>query len=549
MGAAWPLSLEPPAPESRDDRHADTVRAALTRNLGPDIAARVGYLVSRVFIPPFVLARLGLEMYGLWSTAFILVSYLGISTFGISSVYVKYVAEYAARGDTRKANSLLSTGMVITTAGCVILFAALWLGWPRVQHWLNIPAHLQHTAHDVIMLVVAVFLCDIAASVFRDAMSGVQKIAEIQAIWVICYVVEAALIFYLVGTGHGILGLAEAFMLRTLLSILLSAMLAYRMLPWLRISPLLCTRESIRALLGFGGIVQLGALIAIGLNTVERVIAAPLIGLSAVGLLDLSDKLPQMASSIPFAFAGAFLPAASYINGADHGTPAERRQVIVKLYLKGARYMNLASATLAGLLAAASGPILAVWMGKVYPGTAFLMSIFAIQQQIHLLTGPGTSILKGIGRPREEFFYSVPNVIALAAAVPLSRLILGHWSVVGLGVAVVVATVVSALGFVIHANRILDIPWRRYVRFVLMPGTLPYLVGAVASVPAWILIPHLGRWQGAGVIGAIGLLYSAALVILADRIILETDERQWFRAVIRQRLARLLPAAPCGANP
>ena len=549
MSAALPLSIEARAPDSPEGGHADAVRDALTRNVGPDIASRIGYLLSRIFIPPFVLARLGLELYGLWSTAFIVVSYLGISTFGISSVYVKYVAEFAARGETRKANSILSTGLVITAAGCTALYAALWLGWPHVQHWLNVPAYLQRTAHDVILMVVAIFLCDLTASVFRDAMSGAQKIAEIQAIWVVCYIVEAGCIFYLVGTGHGILGLAEAFMVRTILSILLSAALAYRMLPWLRISPFLCTRESMRALLGFGGVVQLGALVAIGLNTVERVIAAPLIGLSAVGLLDLSDKLPQMASSIPFAFAGAFLPAASYLNGADAGTAQERREVIVKLYLKGARYMNLSSATLAALLATASGPILAVWMGKIHPGTAFLMSIFAVQQQIHLLTGPGTSILKGIGRPREEFFYSVPNVIALAAAVPLSRLVLGRWSVVGLGVAAVAATIVSAIGFLVHANRILEIPWRRYASFVLIPGAVPYLVGAVVSVPAWMLVPQLSRWHGAALIVAIGIVYCAAMVLLADRVILERDERGWFRAVIRQKLTRLLPAAPSGVNP
>lgn len=549
MGAACPLSIEPQAGEPRDGKHADAVRHALTRNVGPDIAARVGYLVSRVLIPPFVLARLGLEMYGLWSTAFILVSYLGISTFGISSVYVKYVAEYVARGETRKANSILSTGLVVTAVGCAALFGMLVLGWPQVQHWLNIPAHLQRTAHDVILMVVAIFLCDIATSVFRDSMSGAQKIAEIQAIWVVCYVVEAVLIFYLVGAGHGILGLAEAFMIRTLLSILLSAALAFRMLPWLRISPFLCTRESMRTLLGFGSVVQLGALVAIALNTVERIIAAPLIGLSAVGLLDISDKLPQMASSIPFAFAGAFLPAASFLNGGLAGTAAERREVVVKLYLKGARYMNLASATLSGLLATASGPILAVWMGKVYPGTAFLMSIFAIQQQIHLLTGPGTSILKGIGQPREEFFYSVPNVIALAAAVPLSRLILGRWSVVGLGTAVVAATIVSAIGFIIHANRILAIPWRRYVRFVLIPGTAPYLVGLLVSMPAWILVSRFSRWQGVWLIGGIGIVYSAGVLLLADRVVLESDEREWFRAIIRQSLTRPRPALPGGVNP
>ena len=543
MGAALPIGLAPRASGAHADQQ---VRDALTRNLGPDIAARVGYLVSRVFIPPFVLARLGLEMYGLWSTAFILVSYLGIGTFGISAVYVKFVAEYAARGETEKANSILSTGVIATAIVCVTLFGMLVLGYAHVQRWLRIPLHLQHTARDVVLAVVGIFLCDIATSVFRDSMAGVQKIAEIQGIWVICYSVEAVLIFYFVGTGYGVMGLADAFMVRTLLSILLSAAVAKRTLPWLRLAPSLCTRESLRTLLGFGGVVQLGALVSIGLNTVERVIAAPLIGLSAVGLLDLSDKLPQMASSIPTAFAGAFLPAASYLNGGLAGTAAERRAAVIKLYLKGARYMNLASASLAGLLATASAPILMIWMGKLYPGTAFLMSIFAIQQQIHLLTGPGTSILKGIGRPREELFYSVPNMITLALSIPLSHLILGHWSVVGLGTAVVGATIVSAVGFILHANRLLDIPWRRYVRFVLLPGALPYLVGVLVSVPAWILTPHLSRAQGAMLLVAIGITYAAGLTVLVDRMVLERDEREWFRAVIRQRLKRILTALQGG---
>jgi hypothetical protein len=170
------------------------------------------------------------------------------------------------------------------------------------------------------------------------------------------------------------------------------------------------------------------------------------------------------------------------------------------------------------------------------------MSIFAVQQQIHLLTGPGTSILKGIGQPREEFFYSVPNVIVLAAAVPLSRLILGRWSVVGLGSAVVAATILSAIGFIVHANRILDIPWRRYARFVLIPGTVPYVIGLLAAAPAWLLIPHLGRCRGAILIAAIGAVYAVALVWVADRVVLEADERAWFRAIIRQKLTPLVPS-------
>jgi hypothetical protein len=160
------------------------------------------------------------------------------------------------------------------------------------------------------------------------------------------------------------------------------------------------------------------------------------------------------------------------------------------------------------------------------------MAIFAIQQHANLMTGPGTSILRGVGRPWAEFVYTVPNFIALAVTMPLSRLILGRWSAVGLGSAVVVATLVSAATFIVYANRIFEVPLRRYLKLVLVPSLVPYLIGALCAFPTWTLVVHAGRWRGAEIMGIVGLVYSLLLLIVIDRLILESDERAWFRAVL-----------------
>src|ERR1700722_9110767 len=201
--------------------------------------------------------------------------------------------------------------------------------------------------------------------------------------------------------------------------------------------------------------------------------------------------------------------------------------------------MNLVAAILAGLFATASGPLLIVWLGKVYPGTAFLMAIFAIQQHIHLMTGPGTSILKGIGRPQEEFFYSVPNVLLVIAAMPLSRLVLGHWSAVGLGSAVVIATIVSAIGFIVRANRLLHVSWLQYWQFVVAPGLIPYVFGMIFAFPAWKYAQHATRGHLAVIMLVIGALYSFTVLIVFDRAVLNCDERSFFRDAIRREWSRL----------
>src|SRR5579871_657155 len=101
-------------PEQTQENHAATVRDSLSSNVLASTGAYIGYVATRFFIPPFVLAHVSLEAYGLWSAAFILVSYIGISTMGLAGVYVKYIAEYAAKREFNKANQLISTGMSVS---------------------------------------------------------------------------------------------------------------------------------------------------------------------------------------------------------------------------------------------------------------------------------------------------------------------------------------------------------------------------------------------------------------------------------------------------
>jgi O-antigen/teichoic acid export membrane protein len=514
----------------------ETVQHALSKNVLTAIGARVGYLASRFFIPPFVLAHVGLEAYGLWSAAFVLVSYLGISTFGISNVYVKYVAGYVASDDYRRANALLSTGLIVTSCLCLMLFLFLCVGWSWIVTWVEIPAPLAGDAREVIFLIVTIFLTALALSAFGDALTGAQQLAVVQKIWVASYLVETALILMLVGLGRGIRGMAEAFVVRTLLEISLSAWIAFRRLPWLRISPLLCSREALGKLISFGGTVQVLGLLAIVLNSIDRTLTASLVGLRAAGIIELSKKLPSMASLAPGSFLSSFVPAAAYLHGGLSERSEEVHQEIRQLYLKGARYMNLCTAVVTGVLTAAPDAMLRCWLGKEHPGASVLLAIFAVSTQIHLLTGPGTTILKGIGRPREEFFYAIPNVCFLFLTVPLSYFLLGHWSVRGIGAAVALATMLSATVFILHANRVLRIPLSVYCSEVIGPGVFPYLLALAVITPLTSTILHAPRVTAVLFLGAAGCVYGALAAFIVYRGVLGREERAWVSALVRRQL-------------
>jgi O-antigen/teichoic acid export membrane protein len=534
------LLPDPEGPILED--HAATVRDSLSRNVTVDVVARVGYLVSRFFIPPFVLAHVTLEAYGLWSTAFIMVAYVGLSTMGISTVYIKFVAEYCARKDYLKANQLLSTGLCLTIPFCMAVFAVFYLMWPQIVNWLHLAPALRGDAREVVLSVVAIFLASLSLGAFHDAVVGAQKTDMVQRRWMVCYIVETILIFILVGLGRGIRGLSEAFLVRTVIDVVLCIIMAVRLLPWMRISPRMVTREAFKTLFAFGAVVQVQGLLSIALDSIERAVAAPLVGLAGTGLLEIGKKLPSMAGSVPIAFTSSFTPAASYVHSGQESL-SQQSDTVRRLYLRGARYMNLAAAYFCGLLVAIPGPILDVWMGKHYAGAAYLVVIFSISTQVHLMTGPGTSILRGIGKVREEFHYAIPNVLVLLLAIPISRLVLGRWTALGIATAVAASTLISAAYFLSHANRMLKVSFAEYWKMVVGPGLVPYLVATPFILPAAYVAAHSGRWVAAGWIAAIGLVYSLALLAIIDTLVWSYSERHWFHGMALTRLAKFFPSA------
>lgn len=499
----------------------------LRKNVVTTIGARALYMITRVGIPPFVLARIGLEAYGLWTTIFLLVSYLGLSTLGISNVYIKYVAEYHARREYDKANTLLSTGLSITVPLCSALYAAIWLGWGWVAKLLHLPASHAADGKEAVLIVVGIFLASISLNVFSDTLNGMQQIAANQYFWTAGFLAEFVLIVVLVGGGRGIRGLAEAYLARTVIEDGLKMWWAWRKLPWLRLSPRLARRAALKTVIHFGGLVQFQSLLTTMINSIERMLALLLVNVSAAGLMDFAKKWPQSFSSIPMAFFAAFLPAASHLEASsDAGT---KQKNLSDFYLRGARYSNLCTAYFCSMMALWTYPILHVWLGAKMPMPGVLTMLFfafSVSMQFHMLTGPGTSILRGMGMVWEEFYYSVPNLIFLAVTVPLSYLYFEAWTTLGIGVAVAAATICSACVLMVRVIFVLRVSAGAYVKQVLLPGCVPYASAALLAWPVWWTTARLGRWTGAGVVLAAGALHGAIMMALLYGSALNAQEKQ-----------------------
>lgn len=511
------------------------------RNVGATIFARVVNMARGVLVVPFLLRHLGLEAYGIWTTIFILVSYVGLTTLGLSNVYIKYIAEFHARREYDRANALLSTGLCITVPLCAALFAGFYCGWNWYAPWLHLPPQHAGDGKEAVLIVLGVFLSSIALNAFGDLLTGVQQIAASQMFLSLSIVVEFALILWLVGSGRGIRGLAEAYLVRILINDGLTIWWSWRQLKWMRISPRLVRREAIGYVLHFGGIVQIQTIFDIFLTSVERLIGLFLVGTSAAGLMDVAKKWPSAYSTVPMAFFGALLPATSHVDAAS--SEAERMNNLRTLYLNSARFSNLCTAAFVALTVFWSHAILLVWLGPVLPMRQTLITlfvVFSLALQFHMLTGPGTSLLRGMGRVYEEFTYTIPNVLLLGVTLPVAWWMERSWTVRGIGVAVSAATILAACGLLARVHHILELPMSRFLHLVVAPGLVPFALAAILAWPVDWSANVLGRWQSAAVLLVAGLLYAASSAVLLFCWVFTAAERAQARAMWSRFTATLV---------
>lgn len=520
--------------ENRTNNISKIVEKNFSKNVTIDIITRIGYLATRFFIPPFVLSHLTLEAYGLWSTAFVLVAYLGISNLGLSNAYIKFTAEYSAKKENEKINQLISTGLMVSIPLSLILFFSVYYFWPQISRFLQIPSSLEKDAFSVVLMVVAIFLLSLSLSVFKDVLVGLQKLSIVQLIWTFSYIAETILIFVLITYGRGIKALAEAFFVRTLLEITLSTFVAFYQISWLKISPSLWSKNAVKELFAFGGTVQVLGFLSIILNSIERAITVPLLGLAAAAVMDIGKKLPAMAASIPSAFSSSLIPAAAYLKGGL--SEGEEKIARRNLYLTSSRYMNLTAAYICGFLATLSLPILNVWVGNNFPQATVVMIIFSISIQVHLMTGTGTAILKGLGKAYEEFYYVIPNICALIVIIPLIKIIFGNWSIENISLGVTLSTVFAASLFVKRANNLLGVRNLDYFKTVIWPGIIPYLIGLFFLYPALLTTSNSNRYLSLLIIIFIGLLYSLFLIVSFYLFASNEVERTWLLKKLKNNL-------------
>ena len=504
----------------------------VSRNSAAQMSGRLIYLLTRVGLPPITLRFVSLDEYGIWSTCFLIIGYISIGAFGVANVYLRFAAEYNAKGKQEEIGSLMGVGLAITSVFSIVALALLWLSLPWVNAWFKIPEALQATADVLILGTVATMLLDMSWGGFAYILQGINRITQQTWVWMIGCLLETALIVVLLMEGYGVYGLLWAFVARYVFSITLYAVLVYRAVPGLKLS-LKGWREKLRLFAGYGGILQLTGLVSMVMYSFDRFCAGMLTGVGAVGLLDIGQKFPMMASQLFGSSQSSFLTALTHLYATD------RHDEIERIYLRGTRYLNMLNGVAMGFMAPFGMAIVTVWMGADprYREAGIIMALATIGYHLHVMTGMATSYFQSTHKAwRPLLAYMVPQMVLVALALAFGLVEFGP-SLLLVVASMAGARALSSLFFLAHTNFSLQIPQWRFLWFVMLPGLMPYFLGYLVHYAAepWLLTVGTGRFKLLPALAGLGVVYLGVVAFVFSTLLLDKGEKSRWVGLLKRR--------------
>jgi O-antigen/teichoic acid export membrane protein len=452
---------------------------------------------------PFVIAHAGESGYGLW----VLLSTLSITglfaflDFGLIGSVVKWVADYAARGERETAGRVVDVSLLIFVPVGGALAALLLLGRPwLVEAAFDIPA----ADRPLASWMVAGFAIQVVADFVAMPLAGVAQaflcfgwLRALQSIKLVAFALGSVA---LLTAGHGVQAMPWLAAALAWLYLPAIAWLAHRQLPEWR--PRIGVQRALweRVLQFSAKVFALRGAGAVSGN-MDKLIIGAWLGTVAVKDYDIVFKLHALALMPVLFVTPLVVPLASALSArAD-------RAGLRALVLRGSKLLGAICLPVVVAIFALAEPLLAHWLGPGEAGRADLVRLYVAYLFFWPFVQIGWNALIGHDRVGP---LAVVAGLAIGANLALSLALVVRYGLAG----VIAATVVTnAAAFVVYLRmqlRAFGATFGQFARIVLWPNAIS-LLSAAAVIFGLLELGEPGSLLATGAVGAIGVATSLVL--------------------------------------
>ncbi|MEM6992503.1 MAG: oligosaccharide flippase family protein [Myxococcota bacterium] len=484
--------------------------------------AEIWRVLSRFILTPLIIAKLGLEGYGVWTLVFSVAAYVSMANASFGLAYTKFTAECMQSEQYDRLSRIIGSGMVgIGSVALLGFFGALAFGEP-IMAALNVPTALVSDAAIALSIVMAVLVLRMSVGCSHEVLSGLQRMDLMSRLAIIGSIVEFAVSVPLIMAGYGLVGLAIGHLVGYGGNNFLAYWYVRKHAPQLTISPLMMSREGFRLMLSVGGKFQ----ILMGINTIvthgAKFVLSVLLGPVFVGVYNLADRLLELGRAASAAIVGPLMPA--FADTQARGDESKERLI----FLKGSKADGLTGGGVLAFLAVFAPYVVFIWTGEHVPDAAWALQVMVLGDGMFVLTSVISANLRARGQVRLEMTTAlISATLGLGSLFPLIH----YWGFEGAIAARLVAQVVAASWYLTAFLRYAKIPYAEYfsgTRIGWVAGALSLAIATAGAGSHWMPVPDFGlpaRWHAVLHVATWGTVFGAVAVVAAWKLALDDVER------------------------
>lgn len=419
---------------------------------------------------------LGPELYGAYSLAFVIPSFLAVFTgLGVNSALTRYIAYYKSRGELDRVALLVKVGLTFTLAESLLVFAVAFFLLRELTVLLTNRPELVELAKVTLVLVVLQAGFVVASSVllgFGDAKGNALMSVILQLF-------RALLAPLLVVLGFSVFGALVGNVLAYVAGLATGLLLVYGHYRKLDISvnqEVRSFKKDLSLMLNYGIPLYIASVIGALTDTFKSVILAYSASDFVIGNFNVALRFTTLITLLLAPLTSILFPAFSKLSGSSED--------LKKMFTYSIKYSSLLIVPASIFVAVMSRElVIAILFTTKYTLAPWYLSLFALS---YLYVGLGYAVLgsffSGVGDPG---VYFKATLVYTAVFVPLSAILTRLLSVEGLIASIVASNGASTL----YALKVATVKYG--VKPDYKSSLSIYLASALSAIPIALLALHI----------------------------------------------------------
>lgn len=376
----------------------------LARNTAFNFGGQMVPLLAGVAVIPYIIAKLGVDEFGILSLAWVILGYFSLFDLGLGRAMVKFVAEYVASPKEEEIPNVVWTAVWLQVGlgiGGGLLAASL-IPY-AVEKVFNIPSGLISDAKNAFYLLALSLPVLLVGNAFRGVLEAAQRFDLVNYVKV-----PMGVSGFLLAAAGAALGLHVTGVVLLLVLLRVGSLTAYMLFGFQAFPSLRnCLRfdsTALRQLSSFGGWVMVSNVASPLLTNLDRFLIISFISAGALTFYAAPGDVISRLTVFPAAFALTLFPYFSF-----HG--AGGLETVSRISAKGLKYLLFFTAPALGLIVFYAHDLLALWLGTEFADrSATVLQVLAVGFLINALAYIPYTSVQALGRPDLKAYLDMAEV-------------------------------------------------------------------------------------------------------------------------------------------